>query len=236
MTAAPPPPSGPGHAARAEVLARVRTALGRAPDAPAPPPAAIPRAYRPAVALPPARLRALFTDRLRDYHATVHHAAPGDLPGTLAAVLTAHGTRRAVVPPGLDGAWLAAWSAADGAEVVVDSPELTPRRLDRIDSVVTCCAAAVAETGTIILDAGPDQGRRMISLIPDHHVCVVPAERVVASVPEAVARLDPTRPLTWISGPSATSDIELNRVEGVHGPRHLDVVLLTPPPRRRRTA
>ena len=117
-------------------------------------------------------------------------------------------------------------SGRAGAAVTVDDPPLSYADLDALDGVVTGCAIAIAETGTIVLDAGPDQGRRAISLLPDLHVCVVMAGQVVGSVPEALARLDPTRPQTWISGPSATSDIELQRVEGVHGPRTLDVVLV----------
>jgi L-lactate dehydrogenase complex protein LldG len=110
--------------------------------------------------------------------------------------------------------------------VTFDGAELSYADLDALDGVVTGCAIAIAETGTIVLDAGPDQGRRAISLLPDLHLCVVMAGQVVGTVPEALARLDPTRPQTWISGPSATSDIELQRVEGVHGPRTLDVVLV----------
>lgn len=111
---------------------------------------------------------------------------------------------------------------------VPDRGESTADELDRVDSVVTACALAIAETGTIVLDGSPDQGRRRITLVPDHHICVVRVpEQVVSSVPQALERLDPARPLTWISGPSATSDIELDRVEGVHGPRTLEVVLVT---------
>ena len=119
------------------------------------------------------------------------------------------------------------WLEATTVVRVPDDSPLTWDELDAIDGVITGCAVAIAETGTIVLDADADQGRRALSLLPDLHVCVVSADRIVGSVPEALARLDPTRPLTWISGPSATSDIELQRVEGVHGPRRLDVIIVS---------
>jgi L-lactate dehydrogenase complex protein LldG len=130
------------------------------------------------------------------------------------------GGRQVVVPAGLPRHWL-----PDGVDVLSDG-DLPTERVAAVDGVVTAAAVAVAETGTILLDGGPDQGRRLITLLPDMHVCVLRAEQVVATVPDALGRVDPHRPLTWISGPSATSDIELNRVEGVHGPRNLHVVLV----------
>ncbi|WSG47954.1 LUD domain-containing protein [Dactylosporangium sp. NBC_01737] len=133
---------------------------------------------------------------------------------------------RLIVPDGLPGDWLP--DAGDG--VVTDDGTLGPRDLDGFAGVVTACAAACAETGTIALDGGPDQGRRAITLVPDRHFCVVRAGQVVRSVPDLLAALTPTRPLTLISGPSATSDIELDRVEGVHGPRTLVVLLVRDAP------
>jgi L-lactate dehydrogenase complex protein LldG len=109
---------------------------------------------------------------------------------------------------------------------VSDDPPLTPTELDRVDGILTGCRLAIAETGTLVLDGGPDQGRRVLSLVPDYCLAVVRIDQVVAGVPQAVAALDPTRPLTWVSGPSATSDIELDRVEGVHGPRNLVVLIV----------
>ncbi|NMO54973.1 LUD domain-containing protein [Actinoplanes sp. TBRC 11911] len=172
----------------------------------------IPRDYR--RSFPPADLN-LLVDRLVDYKAEVHRTS--DISGTIKMIL---GAGVVVIPPGLPRGWL-----PPDISVLPDE-SLPADRIAAADGVVTAAAVAVAETGTIVLDGSPDQGRRIISLLPDLHICVLRPEQVVASVPEAVARLDPTRPLTWISGPSATSDIELNRVEGVHGPRNLHVILL----------
>ncbi|MEU6890672.1 LUD domain-containing protein [Streptomyces sp. NPDC046557] len=206
------------------VLGRIRRALGE----PGPgPEAAIPRGYlRVHGSRTPAESADMLAAHLAEYRATVHRTGADGLAPLLARLLAARGARTVLVPPGLPASWLAAARATR----VPDRADSTPYELDAVDSVVTGCALAVAETGTIVLDGGPDQGRRRITLIPDHHICVVRVPgQVVDSVPQALERLDPTRPLTWISGPSATSDIELDRVEGVHGPRTLEVVLLDAP-------
>ncbi|GAA0494292.1 LutC/YkgG family protein [Streptomyces olivaceiscleroticus] len=208
------------------VLARVRRALADVPRAAGPEETPVPRDYLRAhgdeSAADTVRLLA---ENLADYRAVVHDIHAAGLPALLAHLLGERGSRSVVVPAGLPAEWLAECDV----EVVPDAPGTTPDELDAIDSVVTGCAVAIAETGTIVLDAGPDQGRRRITLVPDHHICVVRVpEQVVASVPQALERLSPRHPLTWISGPSATSDIELDRVEGVHGPRTLEVVLMTP--------
>ncbi|MFI8215250.1 lactate utilization protein C [Streptomyces sp. NPDC085932] len=165
----------------------------------------------------------LLAGNLADYRAIVHRTDEDGLAALIAALLEKRGSASVLVPPGLDEGWL----AGTGVTRVADRADSTPGELDRVDSVVTACAVAIAETGTIVLDGAPDQGRRRITLVPDHHVCVVRVpDQVVSSVPQGLERLDPARPLTWISGPSATSDIELDRVEGVHGPRTLEVVLV----------
>jgi L-lactate dehydrogenase complex protein LldG len=189
------------------ILGRVRAALRDQPAVPE-----IPRGYR--REFDPADLD-LFVARLVDYKAVVHQGA-----AVADTIRTICGTGTLIVPPGLDRSWL-----PPSVTPVIDD-DLPADRIAAADGVVTAAAVGIAETGTIVLDASPDQGRRIISLLPDLHICVVRADQVVASVPEAVARLDPARPLTWISGPSATSDIELNRVEGVHGPRNLHVVFV----------
>ncbi|GAA2719027.1 MULTISPECIES: LUD domain-containing protein [Streptomyces] len=216
-----------GGASRARVLARVRRALADVPRHERPGDHPVPRGYEHVHGRrTPQESVALLAAHLTEYRAVVHRTDEAGLPGLIAALLERRGARRVVVPEGLP----AAWPAQASAEKVPDTADLTVRDLDAVDSVVTGCALAVAETGTLVLDGGPGQGRRRITLVPDHHICVVRVPgQVVDSVPQALARLSPTRPLTWISGPSATSDIELDRVEGVHGPRALDVVLAGDP-------
>jgi len=204
-------------AARQEVLEGIRSAL--AGDGPAPP---VERAYRKRGIFPPGSpaLLDLLEDRTLDYRAGFLRATTDSLPEVVATALA--GAGRVIVPSGLDPQWL---TRVD-AEIVTDDASLDPLALDAMDAVVTACALAMAETGTLVLDGSGDQGRRAITLVPDVHLCVVRAHQVVGTVPEGLARLDPRRPLTFISGPSATSDIELARVEGVHGPRQLTVVLV----------
>jgi L-lactate dehydrogenase complex protein LldG len=209
--------------ARDELLARIRAANAAAGH-PAPPD--VPRDYHRTGEHPPGHpaLIELFRDRLVDYKATVLDASGGDDAVAVAIATALRGAGgRVVVAPGLPPAWRP--DGLDGLDWVPDDGTLSPTDLDASAAVVTACAAACATTGTIALDGSPDQGRRAISLVPDVHVCVVRAEQVVQTVPELLAALDPLRPITFVSGPSATSDIELERVEGVHGPRTLTVVL-----------
>src|SRR5262245_8070957 len=204
-------------AAKDEILARIRTALA---DRPTPP--AVPRAYVRDTDRD-TDVVALFAERAADYRAVVEVVGPDAVAPSVAAALRTHGARRIVVPPGFPEAWL---DEAAGFVWLSDDPPLGVADLDGADGVVTTAALAIALTGTIVLDAGPGQGRRILSLLPDLHVCVVRADQIAANVPAAIARLEPGRPQTWISGPSATSDIELDRVEGVHGPRNLHIVVV----------
>jgi L-lactate dehydrogenase complex protein LldG len=206
--------------ARDEVLARIRTALG--PDRPAP--ADIPRDYRTADDRPREQLLDLLTDRLEDYRATVLRCAPDDIAATVTAALDAGlgagwSPDAVVVAPGVPAQWRPAGSTEDDGRPAVE--------LAAFAATVTGVAVAIAETGTLVLDGSPASGRRALSLLPDCLICVVTADQIAGGVPEGLARLDPTAPLTMISGPSATSDIELSRVEGVHGPRTLLVVLVS---------
>jgi L-lactate dehydrogenase complex protein LldG len=193
--------------ARDDILGRVRSALS----------GVSPAVDVPAAPRTPDRgdLVALFVERVQDYRAVVTRCSPDEVAAVVTGVL---GSARTVVPTGL------------GLDLpgAVEDAGFSASDLDGFDAVVTRSRVGIAETGTIVLDHQPDQGRRAISLVPDLHVCLVEASQVVADVPDALALLDPARPLTWISGPSATSDIELDRVEGVHGPRTLHVVLVSP--------
>ncbi|MFF5468364.1 lactate utilization protein C [Streptomyces achromogenes] len=209
---------------RERILGRVRRALADVTPDERPYEEAVPRDYlRAHGERTAAETVELLAENLADYRAIVHRAGAGELPGLVMRLLAERGSREVLVPPGLPPGWL----TEAGPVRIEDRAALTAARLDRVDSVVTGCAVAIAETGTLVLDGSPDQGRRRISLVPDHHICVVRVpDQVVSSVPQALERLDARRPLTWISGPSATSDIELDRVEGVHGPRTLEVILL----------
>ena len=213
--------------AREEVLARIAAAHAGTPQ-PDLPYAAVERQYRTHSELDAAALAERLVDRLLDYKALVRRCREDEVAATVAAALAERGARTVVVSAGLEASWL---TALDGStrlrtDGTTAGEQLSVAELDGVDGVLTACALAVAETGTLVLDGSAGQGRRVVSLIPDYHLCVVRAEQVVPDVPQMVARLDLTRPTTMISGPSATSDIELNRVEGVHGPRTLEVVLV----------
>jgi L-lactate dehydrogenase complex protein LldG len=264
-------------AAREEILARIRAAVGpteaqgAATGRVATPAdvdaayAALPRTYRRAHHdAAGTDIVALFAERAADYRAVVERVSEADLPAAVARVLA--GLSRFVVPDGLPPHWLTGLAdaaevadvsdvagatdvakasgvagvagvaradvtggdsggAVGGGRIVRDDPPLSARQLDAVAGVVTGCAVAVAETGTIIMDHGPGQGRRILTLVPDFHLVVVCADQVAADLPDALDRLDPVRPHTLISGPSATSDIELIRVEGVHGPRNLHILV-----------
>jgi L-lactate dehydrogenase complex protein LldG len=199
---------------RDQILARIRAATDAAPE-----PAPVQRDYADAH-VSTEHAADLLAHHLADYRAHVHRcSAEAQLAPLITDLLPGP---RLVVPPRLPANWI-----PGGLDPLYGVPPLTPARLDAADAVLTGCAVAIAETGTLVLDGGPGQGPRALTLVPNHHICVVRVpDQVVPSVAWALRRLDPARPLTWISGPSATSDIELDRVEGVHGPRRLDVILL----------
>lgn len=204
---------------REQILGDIRAALASTDSAPV----QIPRDYDRAddIAGSPDVLE-LFVARLNGYGARVHRVTLQDASDAVADALHGRDARRVVVPGGLDETWL----ASSGFDWVRDSPPLSVDELDRVDAVLTGAAVAIADSGTIVLDGGSGQGRRALSLVPDAMVMVVRGDQVVADLTAAIARLDGTRPMTFVSGPSATVDIELVRVAGVHGPRDLDVVLL----------
>jgi L-lactate dehydrogenase complex protein LldG len=207
---------------RAEILDRIRRLLAAAPP-PTPPttPAWPPLPRTP----PPAALIDLFCERARDYRAGVTSAPADRVAHAVASIAARHHARRLIIPPGLPDHW-----RPPQLDLTEDDGNLRARQLEQFDGALTAAGAAIAETGTIALDHGPGQGRRSLTLLPDLHICIVPTARLAADIPDALAALDPIvrgahRPLTLISGPSATSDIELRRVEGVHGPRNLEIVI-----------
>lgn len=210
---------------REEVLGRVRRALGgtrRSPEEIHAAHAAIQRDYQAEPTLTPEERLELFTDRLVDYDATVHPCAEAEVPATIAGILRERGKTGLLTSPAFPAAWLPDGFTFDR------SPELPYEALDACEGAVTDCVLAIAVTGTIVLRHSPELGRRALSLVPDYLLCVIRAEQVVETVPEAIRRMAGLLPesLTTISGPSATADIEMTRIKGVHGPRTLEVILV----------
>jgi L-lactate dehydrogenase complex protein LldG len=208
---------------RDRILQRIRTALQDVPASERPADVPVPRGYHRSHANSDlVDLVDLFAERAADYRATVTRAHPHDAPAVIATILQQRSITDLAVPAGLPQDLL----VLSPALLRPDEPALTVSELDTVGGVLTTVAIAIAVTGTVVLDGGDGQGRRALTLLPDYHLCVVPADRIVADVPDAIRRLDPTRPLTLISGPSATSDIENTRIEGVHGPRILDILII----------
>jgi len=209
--------------AREEILERIAATVGQ-PTAEA----AAEHAYRRSGALDHEKRVELFCRRVGEYRSVVHRVDEADVATRISTVCGAREARRLVVPPGIPAAWRAA-----GVEFI-DDDGLAALELDGLDGTVTGCTAAIAETGTIVLTAGPLEGRRALTLVPDLHICVVREPQIVQVLPQALAKIAADRlerrPITFISGPSATSDIELSRVEGVHGPRALVVLVVKESP------
>jgi L-lactate dehydrogenase complex protein LldG len=215
--------------AREEILWRIRRATRDVEDE-RPEDVPVERGYRGEDDAPREEIVERFAERAAEYEATIRRVGEADLPGAIAEALERRGVRRLVIPPSLPQEWV-----PEAVETLRDAarPRLTKEELDQSDGVLTGCALGIAQTGTIVLDAGEGQGRRALTLLPDYHLCVVREDQIVGLVPEAFAKLEETvkaerRAITFISGPSATSDIELNRVEGVHGPRTLEVLIVAP--------
>jgi len=215
--------------AKEEILWRVRRATHDVPKDERPEDIPVERSYRREDDASREEIVEMFDERVSEYEATVHRLREDDdLPRAIAEACERRGVRQLVVPPGLPKEWI-----PEDIETLRDAarPRLTNEELDRSDGVLTGCSLGIAQTGTIVLDAGEGQGRRALTLLPDYHLCVVREDQIVGIVPEAFAKLEEAvksegRAITFISGPSATSDIELIRVEGVHGPRALEVLIV----------
>ncbi len=213
--------------AKEEILRRIRRATYDVPKEERPEDVPVERGYRKEDDAPRKEIVERFAENVAEYEAVVHRVSEADLKEAINEACRRRGVRRLVVPPGLPEGWI-----PDGVEALRDGngTRLTEEELDESDGVLTGCALGIAQTGTIVLDAGEGQGRRALTLLPDYHLCVVREDQIVGLVPEAFAKLADAvkgegRAITFISGPSATSDIELNRVEGVHGPRTLEVLI-----------
>jgi L-lactate dehydrogenase complex protein LldG len=213
--------------ARETILWRIRHATRDVPESERPEDVAVERGYRHEDEASREEIVERFAENVAEYEATVRRVSTGELPGAIGEILARRGVKRLVIPPHLPKEWV-----PEGIEALRDAarPRLTNEELDTSDGVLTGCALGIAQTGTIVLDAGRAQGRRALTLLPDYHLCVVREDQIVGLVPEAFVKLEETvktegRAVTFISGPSATSDIELDRVEGVHGPRTLEVLI-----------
>ena len=211
---------------KAKVLGSIRAALSDVPQDETPEAVVVARDYAMGDNLSAAERTALFEERVADYKVTVKRIRELDISAQVGAACRARNVVRLVIPSGVPEAWL-----PEGLDLLPGGTA-SHADLDSSDGVLTACALAIAQTGTIALDGGPGQGRRAHTLLPDFHLCVVYEHQIVGSVSEAFSRLESSikagKPVTFISGPSATSDIELNRVEGVHGPRTLEVMLVHP--------
>lgn len=213
--------------AKETILWRIRRATRDVPGNERPEDVSVERGYRHEDDASREEIVARFAERTAEYEATVHRVKAGELPGAIEEALARRGVKRLVIPPYLPREWV-----PEGVVTLRDAarPRLTNEELDASDGVLTGCSLGIAQTGTIVLDSGRAQGRRALTLLPDYHLCVVREDQIVGLVPEAFAKLEETvknegRAITFISGPSATSDIELDRVEGVHGPRTLEVLI-----------
>jgi L-lactate dehydrogenase complex protein LldG len=214
--------------AKETILWRIRHATRDVPEEERPEDVSVEREYRKDDGAEREEIVARFAERTAEYEADVHRVGHHELPRTIEEVLKRRGVRRLVIPPYLPREWI-----PDGIETLHDAARsrLSNQELDESDGVLTGCALGIAQTGTIVLDAGRAQGRRALTLLPDYHLCVVRERQIVGLVPEAFAGLERVvegegRAITFVSGPSATSDIELDRVEGVHGPRTLEVLIV----------
>jgi L-lactate dehydrogenase complex protein LldG len=214
--------------ARETILWRIRRSTRDVPENERPEDVPVERGYRHKDEAPREEIIERFAENVAEYEATVRRVGAEELPAVIVETLARRGIKRLVVPPHLPEEWI-----PEGIEAMRDAarPRLTNEELDGSDGVLTGCALGIAQTGTVVLDSGRAQGRRALTLLPDYHLCVVREDQIVGLVPETFARLEEAvklegRAITFISGPSATSDIELNRVEGVHGPRTLEVLIV----------